>query len=123
MSNFVSKIQCGHHNRYGYVLHVGHPVLNVLYNDFILVSGRKQYGCNTPERLAWEEVVIDYYSELYKKEYKTKFEKSSAMQWMRLAEIMEQSDIEAAKAAITAKAVEKLRKDDEIETSKALEAC
>lgn len=114
MNNATSKIQCGHCNKYGYQLHVGHPVLNALYNNFVLVSGKKQYGCNTPERIAWESVVISYYSDIYKKEYKTEFTATSAMQWMRLAEIIEQSDIEAAKAAITAKAVERLRKDGKI---------
>lgn len=115
MNNLASRIQCGHCNKYGYKLHVGHPVLNVLYNNFVLVSGRQQYGCNTPERLAWESVVISYYSDIYKEEYKTEFTATSVMQWMRLAEIIEQSDIEAAKAAITplaVKAVDKLKKEE-----------
>ena len=81
-------------------------------------------ACSPAQRLAWEDVVMAYYSALYKKQYKRKPEfPGNEMQWLRFAEIIEYSDIEAAKAAITAKAVEKLRNDGKNEESKALEAC
>lgn len=118
------NIWCGQYAKYGYRLHVGHPVLGKLYDHFRFALGKGLIACDADERLIWEEVVMAYYSALYKKQWKRKPEfPGNEMQWLRFAEIIEYSDIEAAKAAITAKAVEKLRKDDEIEKSKALEAC
>lgn len=118
------NIWCGQYAKYGYRLHVGHPVLGKLYDHFRITIGLGLMACSPAQRLIWEEVVMAYYSALYKKQWKRKPEfPGNEMQWLRFAEIIEYSDIEAAKAAITAKAVEKLRKDGKNEESKAVEAC
>lgn len=119
----MHDVRCKKGNKDGYRLHVGHPVLGKLYNHFRLEIGRGLMACAPKQRIVWEKVVMAYYAKLYKKQYGHKLDLTSYMQELRLAEIIEQSDVDAAKAVITAKAVEKLRKDDEIETSKAVEAC
>lgn len=110
----MNNIWCGHYQKYGYRLHVGHPVLGKLYDHFRFAIGKGLIACDADERLAWEVVVMSYYAALYKKQYGHKLELTSHMQELRLIDIIEQSDVEAAKAIITAKTVEKLRKEDKI---------
>lgn len=109
------NIWCGHYQKYGYRLHVGHPVLGKLYDHFRLEIGLGLMACSPKQRLAWENAVMVYYAKMYKDKYGHKLDLSSYMQELRLTEIIEQSDIEAAKAAITplaVKAVEKLKKEE-----------
>lgn len=109
------NIWCGHYQKYGYRLHVGHPVLGKLYDHFRLAIGLGLMACSPAQRLAWEDVVMNYYAALYKKQYGHKLDLSSYIQKERVAEIIEQSDIEVAKTAITplaVKAVEKLQKEE-----------
>lgn len=112
------NIWCGHYQKYGYRLHVGHPVLGKLYDHFRLAIGKGLIACDADERLAWEVVVMAYYAAMYKKQYGHKLELTSHMQELRLIDIIEQSDVEAAKAIITAKTVEKLRKDGKSDSDK-----
>ena len=115
------NIWCGQYQKYGYRLHVGHPVLGKLYDHFRLEIGLGLMACSPAQRLAWEVVVMAYYAALYKKQYGHKLELTSHMQELRLIDIIEQSDVEAAKAIITAKTVEKLRKDGKNDSNKVSE--
>lgn len=111
----MHDIWCKKGNKDGYRLHVGHPVLGKLYNHFRLEIGRGLMACAPKQRIVWEKVVMAYYAKLYEKQYGHKIDLSSYMQELRLAEIIEQSDVEAAKAVITpaaVKAVEKLQKEE-----------